>query len=288
MILVADSGSSKTDWVLASDKQKPVKFSTAGLNPYFLTEKEIVKIIQDQAPVMVNHFPLIEEIYFFGAGCSSPDRREIVSNALSLIFPRAFVSVDSDLLGSAYATCGQHKGLICVLGTGSNISFFNGEDVGTGKHGLGYILGDEGSGTWFGKILITHYLYGTMPAAIATEFSRCFDITKDKVIEKVYLKRGANAYLASYARFLSDIKDTEYGKFVISEGLLQFIELNIKSYADYHLYTCHFVGSIAYFFSDELKTLCTENSVSVGKIIRQPIDELLKFIITRNQIQAGE
>lgn len=288
MILVADSGSSKTDWVLASDKQKPVKFSTVGLNPYFLTEKEIVKIIQEQAPVMVNHFPLIEEIYFFGAGCSNPDKREIVSNALSQLFPRAFISVDSDLLGSAYATCGQHKGLVCVLGTGSNISFFNGEDVDTGKHGLGYILGDEGSGTWFGKALITHYLYGTMPAGIAAKFSNTFDVTKDKVIENVYLKRGANSYLASFARFLSDIKDTEYGRTTLHDGLLAFIETNIKSYPDYQQYTCHFVGSIAYFFSEELKTLCAANEISVGKIIRQPIDELLNFIVTRNQIQAGE
>lgn len=288
MILVADSGSSKTDWVLASDKQKPVKFSTVGLNPYFLTEKEIVKIIQEQAPVMVNHFPLIEEIYFFGAGCSNPDKREIVSNALSHLFPRAFISVDSDLLGSAYATCGHHKGLVCVLGTGSNISFFNGEDVDTGKHGLGYILGDEGSGTWFGKALITHYLYGTMPAGVAAKFSNTFDVTKDKVIENVYLKRGANSYLASFARFLSDIKDTEYGRTTLRDGLLAFIETNIKSYPDYQQYTCHFVGSIAYFFSEELKTLCAANEISVGKIIRQPIDELLNFIVTRNQIQAGE
>jgi glucosamine kinase len=288
MILVADSGSSKTDWVLASDKQQPVKFSTVGLNPYFLTEKEIVKIIQEQAPVMVNHFPLIEEIYFFGAGCSNPDKREIVSNAISQLFPRAFISVDSDLLGSAYATCGQHKGLVCVLGTGSNISFFNGEDVDAGKHGLGYILGDEGSGTWFGKALITHYLYGTMPAGVADKFNSTFGITKDKVIENVYLKRGGNSYLASFARFLSDIKDTEYGRTTLHEGLLAFIETNIKSYPDYHQYTCHFVGSIAYFFSEELKVLCSANEISVGKIIRQPIDELLNFIVTRNQIQAGE
>jgi glucosamine kinase len=288
MILVADSGSSKTDWVLASDKQKPVKFSTGGLNPYFLTEKEIVKIIQEQAPVMVNHFPLIEEIYFFGAGCSTPDRREIISNALTQLFPRAFISVDSDLLGSAYATCGTHKGLVCVLGTGSNISLFNGEDVAVGKHGLGYILGDEGSGTWFGKALITHYLYGTMPANIQALFKNGFELTKDEVIQNVYLQRGANSYLASFAKFLSDVKDTPYGKALLREGLLEFINTNIKSYPEYHHYTCHFVGSIAYFFKDELTLLCEENGISAGKIIRQPIDELLKFIMARNHIQVAE
>ncbi|WP_345949775.1 N-acetylglucosamine kinase [Mucilaginibacter sp. PAMB04274] len=286
MILVADSGSSKTDWVLASDKQKPVKFSTGGLNPYFLSEKEIIKIIQDEAPVMVNHFPLIEEIYFFGAGCSSPDRREMVSNALSQIFPRAFISVDSDLLGSAYATCGHRKGIVCVLGTGSNISFFDGEDITVGKHGLGYILGDEGSGTWFGKALVTHYMYGNMPADVYSRFKNTFNLTKDDVINNVYLKRGANSYLASFARFLTDIKHTDYGRQLIRQGMLEFIETNVKSYTEYHQYTCHFVGSIAYFFGDELRELCAENGVSVGKVIRHPIDDLLAFILERNQTQA--
>jgi glucosamine kinase len=281
MILVADSGSSKTDWVLASDKKQPVKFNTGGLNPYFLSEKEIIKIIQDEAPVMVNHFPLIEEIYFFGAGCSSPDRREMVSNALTQLFPRAFISVDSDLLGSAYATCGHHKGLVCVLGTGSNISFFDGNDVAAGKHGLGYILGDEGSGTWFGKALITQYLYGQMPPDVQARFKEAFPVTKNDVISHVYLQPGANSYLASFARFMTSIRPTEYGQQLLRRGLLQFIETNIKSYPEYHQYTCHFVGSIAYFFADELRALCAEQGVSAGKIIRHPIDGLVQFILER-------
>lgn len=288
MILVADSGSSKTDWVLASDKQKPVKFSTGGLNPYFLSEKEIVKIIQEDAPIMVNHFPLIEEIYFFGAGCSSPDKREVISNALTQLFPRAFISVDSDLLGSAYATCGSHKGLVCVLGTGSNISFFDGEEVAAGKHGLGYILGDEGSGTWFGKALITQYLYGVMPAEIQAQFKEAYHLTKNEVINNVYFKRKANSYLASFASFMSVIKDTEYGKNLLRKGLSDFIDINIKSYPEYHQHVCHFVGSIAYFFREELKALCEENGISVGKIMRHPIDDLLHFIISRNHIQVQE
>ncbi|HEY4197474.1 MAG TPA: N-acetylglucosamine kinase, partial [Mucilaginibacter sp.] len=132
MILVADSGSSKTDWLLAVPQQEPLHFKTGGLNPYFLTEKEMVKILQDQGVEMVKHTAEITEIYFFGAGCSSADRHEIVTNALSQLFPKAYISVDSDLLGSAYATCGHEKGLCCVLGTGSNISFFDGEDVHSG------------------------------------------------------------------------------------------------------------------------------------------------------------
>ena len=131
MILVADSGSSKTDWLLAIPEQEPAVFKTTGLNPYFLSEKEIIKIIQLQAPEMIAMSGEVTEIYFFGAGCSSPDRHEIVSNALSFLFRSAFVSVDSDLLACAYATCGHEKGFCCVLGTGSNISYFDGEETHT-------------------------------------------------------------------------------------------------------------------------------------------------------------
>src|ERR1700761_3879806 len=190
MILVADSGSSKTDWLLNLPKQEAKQFRTPGLNPYFLTEKEIVKILQDKAADMLAYSTKITEIYFFGAGCSSPDRHEIVTNALSLLFPKAYISVDSDLLGSAYATCGHEKGLCCVLGTGSNISFFDGEEIHSGQHGLGYILGDEGSGTWFGKLLITDFLYDNMPADISDLFFKNYALDKETVIGNVYLKPG--------------------------------------------------------------------------------------------------
>ncbi|RYF38173.1 MAG: N-acetylglucosamine kinase, partial [Cytophagaceae bacterium] len=139
MILVADSGSSKTDWLLSGAGEQPLAFRSVGLNPYFLTEKEIVKVLQEQIPDLAAYAGSVEEIYFFGAGCSSPDRHEIVSNAISTIFPKSYISVDSDLLASAYATCGREKGFCCILGTGSNISFFDGEEIHDGQHGLGYV-----------------------------------------------------------------------------------------------------------------------------------------------------
>jgi glucosamine kinase len=281
MILVADSGSSKTDWLLAVPQQEPLQFRTGGLNPYFLTEKEMVKILQEQGTELMVHAAEISEIYFFGAGCSSADRHEILSNALSQLFPRAYISVDSDLLGCAYATCGNEKGICCVLGTGSNISFFDGVDVHSGKHGLGYVLGDEGSGTWFGKALITDFLYGNMPGDIHVLFKNMYGLTKEIVINNVYQKTAANSYLASFAKFLNEIRTTEYGQALLNRVLLEFIETNVKSYPEYHQYKCHFVGSIAYVFADELKALCAANDVIAGKIIRQPIFDLLQFIVNR-------
>ncbi|RVU01328.1 N-acetylglucosamine kinase [Mucilaginibacter limnophilus] len=281
MILVADSGSSKTDWLLSIPNQEPQPFRTDGLNPYFLSEKEITKLVQNQAKDMLVYADEITEVYFFGAGCSSPDRHEIVSNALSPLFPNAFISVDSDLLGSAYATCGNEKGLCCVLGTGSNISFFDGTDIHDSYYGLGYVLGDEGSGTWFGKALVTDYLYGNMPPEVQSKFGAEFKLNKEVVIRNVYQKPKANSYLASFTKFLYKVRETEYAQDLLRRGLTEFIETNIKNHTQYHRYKCHFVGSIAFVFADELRLLCEEHNIRVGKIIRQPINDLLAFILSR-------
>jgi glucosamine kinase len=282
MILVADSGSSKTDWLLSLPDEPPRAFKSAGLNPYFLTEKEIVKILQEQVPDMIALAADITEIYFFGAGCSSPDRHEIVSNALSTFFTKSYISVDSDLLASAYATCGREKGFCCILGTGSNISFFDGEEIHDGQHGLGYALGDEGAGTIIGKNLITGFLYGSMPADISTKFDATYHLDKPKVIKNVYQRPSANTYLASFAKFISEIRESEYAQNLLKNLFQDFVDTNIKSYPNYSKFKCHFVGSIAFVFADELKAVCKENGVHVGKIIRQPINDLLEFMIKRS------
>jgi N-acetylglucosamine kinase-like BadF-type ATPase len=169
-----------------------------------------------------------------------------------------------------------------VLGTGSNISFFDGEDIHEGKHGLGFVLGDEGGGTWFGKALVTDFLYGNMPEEIHAHFNDEFHLDKEVVIKKVYLTPNANSYLAAFSMFLHNIRSTEYAQNLLRKGLSEFIETNIKSYPEYHKHTCHFVGSIAYVFADELKAVCKEDDIIVGKIIRQPIHDLLAFILTRD------
>jgi N-acetylglucosamine kinase-like BadF-type ATPase len=185
MLLVADSGSSKADWILTISKNQTISFRTAGINPFFLSEKEIIAIFQ-HTPEIQNYTDKVREIYFFGAGCSSPDRRELISNALSKIFKHAFISVDVDLIACIYATTGLSKGICCILGTGSNISYFDGKKIHDSKHGLGYILGDEGSGTYFGRKLITAFLYGTMPAELAKEFYNKYKIDKESIIKRIY------------------------------------------------------------------------------------------------------
>lgn len=278
MLLVADSGSSKADWILTLSDTETILFRTSGINPFFLSEKDIIKIFQN-TPEIQPYTDQVKEIYFFGAGCSSPDRREHISNALSKIFKNAFVSVDIDIIASIYATAGNSKGICCIIGTGSNITYFDGSKIHESKHGLGYILGDEGSGTWLGKQLITSFLYGKMPADLSDSFYKNYKIDKESIIKHVYQQPAPNFYLASFAPFLSEHIDHPFIVDILKKSFSEFIETNIKSYPDYKDQTCHFVGSIAYHFSDILKELCTANEIKVGKILKHPIEELSRFIL---------
>jgi N-acetylglucosamine kinase-like BadF-type ATPase len=282
MILVADSGSSKTDWMGYSPDETLV-FSTQGINPYFLNAHDIYKILAKKKE-LAGYIEKVKEIYFFGAGCSSPDKVEVMSNGISAFFTHAYVAVEHDLLGSAFATCGNREGLTCILGTGSNICYFDGTDVHSGSHGLGYALGDEGSGTSFGRRLITSCLYGQMPGELAVEFANKYNINKESVITNVYQRPAANIYLASLSRFMADHLDHPFIERVLREGFQEFIDTNIKDYSNYKELDCHFVGSIAFYYRDILKAVCEENEVKVGKILQKPIEEIYNYILKREGI----
>ncbi|HMR19951.1 MAG TPA: N-acetylglucosamine kinase [Sphingobacterium sp.] len=280
MILVADSGSSSSDWMLNMPDSKPLKFKTKGLNPFFVNEKEIERVMKE-VPEIIPYIHEIQEVYFFGAGCVTPDRREIVSNALTIFFPHAFISVESDLLGCAYASCGRKQGLVATLGTGSDIGYYDGTQLTTGHQGLGYVLGDEGSGAWFGKCLITNYLYGSMPRDLSKKFGEKYRITKDIVIKNVYQKDRPNAYLASFAVFMSENRQHPFIDKLLTNGFDEFVRTNIMTYPNFWEYECNFVGSIAYHFDLQLAKVCKLHGVKIGKILKTPIEEVFHYIIQR-------
>lgn len=281
MIVVADSGSTKTDWIITISKTEYLEFTSPGINPYFVSEKDILKTLSS-IPEFQEYNSRIKEVYFFGEGCSTPDKREMVSNGLSKIFSKAFVSVENDALGSAYATCGKGKGFTCILGTASNIAFYDGENVQEGVHGLGFVLGDEGSGTYFGKKLIADFLYNRMPKDIRKVFKQQYGLTKDNVIKHVYQEPLANLYLASFARFLSSNRGNNYVEALLTRGFEDFIESHLLPYPYHQNYPCHFVGSIAYHFQDVLLEVCAKYKLMPGKILSKPIRDLTEFIL-RNQ-----
>lgn len=284
MIIVADSGSSKTDWMVYSPTEIQ-SFSTQGINPYFLSAHDILKILSKNKGLGIIA-DAVKEVYFFGAGCSSPDKHEIVSNGLSSFFTKAFVSVDHDLIGSAYATCGNEEGLTCILGTGSNISYYDGSNVHDGKHGLGYVLGDEGSGTYFGRKVLVSYLYDTMPEDLRESFAKTFEVTKDVVINNIYQKPLPNSYLGSFSRFMIAHKSHPFIQQMLKDGFQEFVDTNIKDYKMYKTISCHFVGSIAYYYQDELREVCAKNHINVGKILQKPIEGIFEHILKREGISV--
>ncbi len=262
-----------------------VSFSTKGINPYFLNANEIFKLLSKNKE-MAACADQVKEIYFFGAGSSSPDKHEVVSNGLSLFFKNAFISVDNDLVGSAYATCGDEKGLSCVLGTGSNISYFDGHQVHASKHGLGFILGDEGSGSYFGRKMVTSYLYGVMPEELRTAFAAEFEATKEDVITNVYQKPFPNIYLASLSRFMAGHLEHPFIREVLTQGFQEFVDTDIKDYADYKSLNCHFVGSIAFYYQDILRTVCEQNEVKVGQILQKPVAGIFSYIMKKEGVMV--
>jgi glucosamine kinase len=286
MILVADSGSSKTDW-MAYNNGETVSFSTRGINPYFLNANDIFRLLSKNKELAAKA-AMVKEIYFFGAGCSSPDKHEVVSNGLSLFFSNAYICADNDLLGSAYATCGNAEGLSCVLGTGSNISYFDGHSLHESKHGLGYVLGDEGSGSYFGRKLVTSYLYDLMPSDLGKAFAKDFGITKESVITNVYQKPFPNIYLASISRFMADHRDHPFINNLLKDGFQEFVDTNVKDYKMYKTLACHFVGSVAFYYQDILKEVCLKNEVRVGTILQKPISGIYEYILKREGIQVNQ
>ncbi|MBC7418015.1 MAG: N-acetylglucosamine kinase, partial [Pedobacter sp.] len=239
MILVADSGSSKTDWMGYNDG-KTFEFSTIGINPYFLNEAGIIMHIS-QNTALLQWAPSVKEIYFFGAGCSSPDKHEVVSNGLSAVFKNAYISVEHDLLGSVYATCGKEEGLVSILGTGSNVCYFDGKKIYEGVHGLGYVLGDEGSGTFFGKKILLEYFYEKMPKDLRNSFCEVYGAKKEEVITHVYQQPFPNIYLANFSRFMANHMSHPYIQEVLRVGFQEFVDTNIMDYPNYQHYSCHFV-----------------------------------------------
>jgi N-acetylglucosamine kinase-like BadF-type ATPase len=287
MILVADSGSTKCDWIPISLGELLEKQSTVGFNPYFCDERFIMEGILSNSFLSDNR-KNVKRVFFFGAGCSSDDRNALVSNALLKVFPSAEVLVDHDVYGSALATCGNDPGIACILGTGSNSCYFDGKNVHTNNYGLGYIMGDEGSGSYFGKKLITRYLYGILPDPIKTAFESRYVMDKEVMIEHVYSKPGANVWLASFAKFLSEFPNDAWVKDTVKKGFEEFFDLYVCGYPDYKSLPVHFVGSIAYHFEPILREVGASRSANVVKVIRRPVIGLAEFYAKKYFPSSGK
>ncbi len=284
MILIADSGSTKCDWVLVREDNSRENFFTMGFNPFFHSEKFIAEELHRQN--IFNHLSdKVENIFFYGAGCSSKQRNDIVKNGLQAIFPFAKILIDHDLLASAYSLYEGKPMIACILGTGSNSCFFDGKNVSEEVPALAYILGDEGSGSYYGKILLKNFLYKQLPEKISKTLKEEYHLTKEIIFENVYQKPNANVFLASLFRVMAKHKDEKFVTDTIKIGMKDFMENHIRCFKNYKNVNAGFVGSIGFYFEDILRDVASQMEISVGKIIKQPINSLvdyhLKYIIKK-------
>jgi glucosamine kinase len=274
-ILIADSGSTKAEWCLLSGKTKKT-ILTQGLSPYFVTGAQITEILQKQVlPKIKNNLP--DEIYFYGTGCANTKNAKLVKNAIEKAFANAKVTVHHDLFGAAKALCGTKKGIACILGTGCNSCYYNGKKIIANSPGLGYVLGDEGSGAYLGKKVLQYFLYKTFDAELSAAFQEKYNISKEDILEQVYKKPLANRYLASFAIFLSEHRGHYMIENIIEDALNDFFYTHLCKYKESWSYPISFTGSVAFAFKDVIKDLCNSYQFQLGKIIKKPMDGLIQF-----------
>ncbi|HRG59357.1 MAG TPA: ATPase [Bacteroidia bacterium] len=285
MILIADSGSTKCDWMLLKENNFTQLFSTMGFNPFFHNESVISNGIKENVELAQNANN-VTHIYLYSSGCSSAELKMVVEKGLKQVFTKANIFVDHDLVGAAYATYSGVPGITCILGTGSNSCYFDGKNLSEEVPSLGYILGDEGSGSYFGKKLLIDYLYKKLPIEMNEYLMQDLKLTKKEIFENVYMKPHANVYLASFMKIFGIFKNSEYVKLTVSAGLRHFLENHVCCFGDHKKVPVHFIGSIAYHFEDLLKLEAKKLDIEVGNIIQKPIDGLvdyhLKYVIGKS------
>jgi N-acetylglucosamine kinase-like BadF-type ATPase len=271
MILIADSGSTKTDWCIGSS----IIIQTKGINPFHQSEEVIQQILTNELLPQMPEEVLIDAIYFYGAGCT-PEKSPIIQRALSHCFPQSAVEVNSDLLGAARALCGKSPGIACILGTGSNSCFYDGHQITSNVSPLGYILGDEGSGAVLGKRLVGDCLKKQLPEDICHSFLNTFKLTAAQIIEKVYRQPQANRFLASLTPFLSAHRDIPEIQALLLSCFTEFFRRNVMQYA-YEGAEVHFTGSIAWYFQEEVKKAAEALNIRTGQFIKNPIHGLINY-----------
>lgn len=281
MILIADSGSTKTDWCLCNQGTILCSIQTQGINPYHQSEEAIEAVLREELlPQLTQHSAFniqnTIDIVFYGSGCANENACNRIKKAIHKVLETKDITVHSDLLGAARALCGHEEGIACVLGTGSNSCLYNGKEITANTPPLGYILGDEGSSAVLGRRLVGDCLKNQLPEAIRDEFLTEYGLTQEIILEKVYRQPLANRFLASLTPFLSKHREVPEVHNLLVESFVAFFVRNVKQYRRPWL-PIHFVGSIANAFAPELKEAAESLGMELGTIMRSPMEGLIKY-----------
>ncbi len=279
MILIADSGSTKTDWCLVDKGALVKQVFTKGTNPFFQTEDEISNEVEQNLLPCIEAAK-VEAVWFYGAGCAFPEKNEIVRKAIArhLDVP---IEVGSDMLGAARGLCGRQPGIACIMGTGSNSCFYDGKEIVSNVSPLGFILGDEGSGAVLGKLLVGDILKNQMPAALKEEFLATYELTPAIILERVYKKPFPNRFLASVSPFLVAHLDVPEVHSLVLNAFKAFFNRNVKQY-DYQHNPVHLIGSVAWYYRTVLEEAAAETGIQLGTIMQSPMEGLISYHSEKN------
>ena len=275
MIVIADMGSTKTDWSFAEGSTVIKNIETRGFNPYFYSTEQIINLLRED--FKGQDLSGVDHLYFYGAGCSNEEKCKTVEDAIQVHFPNSVIEVDHDLLASARALCGNTPGIACILGTGSNTCMYDGTYVIANNPSLGFLLGDEGSGSHMGKELIKCYFYNELPKEISQKLERTYDISKEMLLDDIYAHDSPNSFLASFAKFLIDNRENNVIKQIIVDSFDEFFRRHIHKYDSYQKIPVNFIGSIAYYFKDILQEVSKKHGATIGLVVKTPIGKLIDF-----------
>jgi glucosamine kinase len=273
--LIADSGATKAEWVLLNNGEKKTLF-TQGISPYFLTTDQIAEILSKELKPRLGK-AVVMEVHYYGTGCANPENAKSVKKALKSVFREAVINVNHDLMAAARGLCGHRKGIACILGTGSNSCYYDGRKIVKNSPGLGYVLGDEGSGAYLGKKVIQYYLYNTFDDELRARFDATYVTNTTEILEHVYKKPLPNRYLAGFARFLADNRGHYMIENIIEDGLNDFFFTHLCKYGEAWTLPVNFAGSVAFGFKDVLQQLCDSYEFELGKVIKNPMQGLVEY-----------
>ncbi len=283
--LIADSGSTKTEWRLVENEQVNANVRTIGFNPYYADTTTIVAGLRQQLLPHLMQVP--DAVYFYGSGCTGPAANQIVADAIQIVYPGArSVDVASDMLGAARAavgraTIGRAAGVVCILGTGSNAALYDGTTITSPSRSLGFWLGDEGSGAYLGRTLVVQFLHGLLPADLAQGFRQRFAIDRLTVLDHAYQQPFPNRYFSQFTPFLSAHSEHPFVDALVHDAFMAFLQLYVLPYPEARQMPVHFVGSVAQYFESQLRRAVQHCELQTGRIVPAPIDELVRYHQTR-------
>ena len=276
MILIADSGSTKCSWVLCDNQGDVIKeINTIGFNPNLINENSLQLILEES--VLTKYKESIKDIFFYGAGCTSDNNNMIIQKPLQKLFCNARVSIKHDLEAACYAMYNGSPNITCILGTGSNSCYYNGQDIKEQSPSLGFLIGDEASGNYFGKEILHLYFNNLMPKELKEKFEEDYEHNLSTIKKNIYNNTRSNAYLASYFPFVSENKEHPSIQVLINKGLDVFFELHICCYKQHKEIEINFIGSVAHYLSNEIKETAKKYGCRIGDIIQKPIYRLIKI-----------